>query len=259
MHTSEPQNQRRWRWSSALCFNKPSESFWCMLRFENDCKVSAIYYTSHGRKNSGDLSSRPNPQKFFSLFVPRRTEGAQCNNPPRSTEHWDILDRGMNLWNKHWPGVGSLGALPGSQRQVLSGHQCVEEKGWDLGFHQASPPPVQHRQSSQESREGSSPHCPSESVSHKLGTLRTLQWISQRQEAGGLWKEGRGPEPVGCKGVWKAPVCPYWRFFALCWRDDNIWGGEIMEIDLHFSSISGSCITDGLAEAGDLWVRRLSR
>ena len=27
-----------------------------------------------------------------------------------------------------------------------------------------------------------------------------------------------------------------------------------MEIDLHFSSISGRCITDGLAEAGDLWA-----
>lgn len=27
-----------------------------------------------------------------------------------------------------------------------------------------------------------------------------------------------------------------------------------MEIDSHFSSISGSCITDGRPEAGDLWA-----
>lgn len=150
-----------------------------MLRLENQHKVTAIYYRACVRKKR-ERSQPPPPQSL--LFVPGwRLEGAQCNDLLRSTAH-SYFRQWMGLWNKCCPGIGGPGVLPGSQ-SLCTDCLCVWRKKWRT------------RAVCQEFRRGSSPHCPSSSVSHGW-------WLSE--PCNGFPKAEKGS---GWKVMWKA-VCP---------------------------------------------------
>lgn len=156
---------------SKSVLNKPWEGFWCMLRSEEDCKVSTIYDTVYGEKGKGDLSHPTSPGALLFLFVPRWRAGrAQWKQAPH------VYIRLLRLLGGGWgPRV-----LSGRRRLGLVWLAVYggDAGGGGLGCQGSCllRPPYPLRGCSQDSRRVSSPGC----LSPFVVPFKTLKCISPK-------------------------------------------------------------------------------